>query len=912
MTSWRSTELYLILAATPIVALLFAMSVISDGGTVTLEALAVPIGLFVAFIVAHFAICALAPRSDNALLPITYLLSGIGITFVFRLAPDLATNQLIWLFAGIALMVATLLLVRSITALARYKYTIMLLGIVLLLLPAVVGTEHYGSKIWLSIGSFSFQPSEIAKILIVVFLASYLAENREMLSVSSRRILGVQIPDFKTLLPLLFMLALSILIVVFERDLGSALLVFGLFLVMIYVSTGRIGYVLVSLLLLAVAGVAMYFCFDHVQERIAIWIDPFEYAQDDGYQLVQALYSMADGGMFGVGIGEGMPTSIPVVESDFIFAAIAEEMGLLGASGVLIAFLLFAIRGFATAARARRDVDAFAAVGLTASISFQAFVIVGGVTGFIPLTGVTLPFMSQGGSSLISSFIIVGLLLRTGDDAPGSGAELTMAGHVRDSGILGRVALGKRTTRMLAIFAVLFALLIANLTVIMVVRAEEIRSMSSNNHTIANNMKVERGSIVTSDGVVLAESIADDEGYYERVYPQGNLAAHLLGYYSTQYGSSGLESSLDETLTGNKDFSTIQGAITSLAGGSNPGNDVTLTINSTIQQAAQDTLSGKVGAVVIMDPDTGAIYAMASSPTYDVNDAATYLAEDTDADNLFNRATYGLYAPGSTFKTVTLALAIDNGIATLDSVYSSPGTIEIGGADVSTIGETSYGNITLQRAFAVSSNTVFAQVGEQLGAEALVEGASAFGVGEEIDTDFGIATSLMPDPSEMTLWELAWAAVGQPVGEHESPAGPQVTVVQMAMVAAAIANDGEVMTPYVVDHISSPEGAIVSRTTPTVYGQACSAETAEQVTEAMAAVVSSGTGTAAQISGAEVIGKTGTAQTSINDDNSWFIGTATANGQSVTIAIVVEDSEGSVTSSAGSLLSAALQALGAL
>ncbi len=912
MFSWRSTELYLILGATPILALLFIMSVISTGETITFESLIVPIGLFCSFIAAHFAICKLAPNSDNTLLPITYLLSGIGIAFVFRLAPDLATNQLIWLFLGIALMVLALIFVKSISALARYKYTIMIAGLTLLILPAIIGTEHYGSKIWLTIGSFSFQPGEIAKILIVIFFASYLAENREMLSVSSRRIFGIQLPDLKTLTPLIAFLLIALMIVIFERDLGSALLFFGLFLVMIYVATGRISYVLVSILIIGIAGVGLYFMFDHVQERIAIWIDPFEYAQDEGYQLVQALYSMADGGMIGTGIGRGMPTSIPVVESDFIFAAIAEEMGLLGAAGVLILYLLFCIRGFVTAARARRDVDAFAAVGLTAAISFQAFVIVGGVTGLIPLTGVTLPFMSQGGSSLISSFIIVGLLLRTGDDAPQKGAELTMASRRFDTGVLGRVALGKRITRGLGIFSIFFALLIANLTGIMVFRADAIQAMSSNNHTIAKSAKVERGSIITSDDVVLAESILQDDGTYERYYPQGDLASHLIGYYSTTYGSSGLEASLNETLTGNKDFSSISSAIKSLAGISNPGNDVVLTINSTIQQAAQDALSGRVGAVVVLDPETGAILAMASSPTYDNNDVASLLGENVDTDALFNRATYGLYAPGSTFKTVTLAGALELGIVTLDSIYDSPGSIEIGGGTITTIRETDYGDISVVRAFALSSNTVFAQIGDELGSDELVSIAESFGFNRDLNTDFSVTQSLMPDPSEMTDWETAWAAVGQPVGEHESPAGPQVTVIQMAMIAAAIANDGTIMTPYVVQNIVSPEGVIVNSTTPSVYLQAISADTAEEVAEAMRAVISYGTGTAANISGADVMGKTGTAQTSSEDDNSWFIGTATANGQSVTIAIVVEDTTESVTADAGSILQTSLQALGAL
>ncbi len=913
MFKWRSTELYLILGATPVLALLFVMSAVTSGNPLTIEAFAVPIGLFVAFMVSHFAICKLAPNSDNAILPITYALSGIGIAFVFRLAPELAVNQLMWLFAGVALMLITLVLVRSISEIARYKYTMMLFGILLMLLPAAVGVEHYGSKIWLSIGGMSFQPGEIAKVLIVLFLAAYMADNREMLSVSQRRIGRISIPDFKTLFPLLIMLALALLVVVFEKDLGSALLFFGLFLVMIYVCTGRISYVLVSLALLAVAAVALYFTMAHVRSRVDIWINPFDYAQDQGYQLVQALYSMADGGLFGSGIGRGMPTSIPVVESDFIFAAIAEETGLLGASGVLLLFVLFCIRGFATAARARRDVDAFAAVGLTASISFQAFVIVGGVTGLIPLTGVTLPFMSQGGSSLIASFIVVGLLLRTGDDGTGTGTEITMVSRgLNSSGVLGRVALGKRLTRILVVFSALFALLIANLTGIMVVRAEGIQQMPSNNHTLAKSEKIQRGSIVTSDGVVLAKSVQQSDGYYSREYPEGDLASHVVGYYSTRYGTSGVEASQNDTLTGNKNFSTISGAITSLSGGSNPGNDVTLTINSEIQRSAQDVLGSKAGAVVVMDPSTGEVLAMASSPTYDLGDVDQYLDGSSSSDALFNRATQGLYTPGSTFKTVTLAGAIDLGIATLDTKYDSPGSIEIGGGKITSSGESSLGTVSLDRAFAYSSNVVFAQVGDQMGADNLVKVAKAFGFGDAIDTDFGIAESLMPKPSEMTKWETAWSAVGQPVGEHASPAGPQTTVTEMCMVASAIANNGTIMTPHVVKNVTSPEGAIVKTTATSVYSQACTADAAEQVKQAMTECVEFGTGTAAAVDGAEVYGKTGTAQTSSTTDNSWFIGTATANGKSVSIAIVVEDTSDATTGKAANVLRTSLQTLGAL
>ena len=312
--------------------------------------------------------------------------------------------------------------------------------------------------------------------------------------------------------------------------------------------------------------------------RFQVWVDPFKDAQGQGYQIVQSLFSLADGGLVGVGIGNGMANNIPVVESDFIFSAIGEEMGLLGGGAVLIQFMLFAVRGLTTAARAKSDLAAFSATGLTAAISFQAFLIVGGVTRLLPLPGVTLPFMSQGGSSLLASFIIVALLLRAGDEATGREAELTGTGTMAaitddqvasaaaptgtrfatsssygsgshsggsrmrrrlldtpESGVLGRVALANRLTRAVLAFTALFAILIGNLTYVQVIKAKDYQDMPTNNHTIARSKYIQRGSIITSDGVTLAESLQQEDGTYERGYPAGNLATHVVGYASTQF-----------------------------------------------------------------------------------------------------------------------------------------------------------------------------------------------------------------------------------------------------------------------------------------------------------------------------------------------------------------------------------------
>lgn len=936
--SRRTTELLLLIAAAFPVTLLYAMYVVTTGAALSFQTLAVPLGLFAAFAAAHIGVRIFAPGADPAILPVVFTLSGIGITFVTRLQPDASLGQLIYLFLGVALMVGTLAVVKNLEVVKRYKYVLGIAGIILLVLPMFIGTEIYGSKLWIKIGGFQFQPGEFAKVLIVLFLAGYLAENRELLSISNRTVLGIKFPRLRLLYPLFIVWGVCLLVVAFERDLGSALLFYTIFLIMLYVATGRVSYVIIGLALLAVGAFGMYQIMSHVQVRVAIWLDPFSDAQNLGYQIVQSLFSLADGGLAGVGIGKGMADIIPVVASDMIFAAIGEEMGLLGGSAVLLLFMLFAVRGLTTAARAKSDLAAFSAAGLTAAISFQAFTIVGGVTKLIPLTGVTLPFMSQGGSSLLASFVIVGLLLRAGDEATGRSTEIantstdlatagyrtTVRGsHMRrpaldtpESGLLGRVALANRLTRTVFLFTALFAVLIGNITYIQVIKASEYQDMPSNNHTINKARYIKRGSIITADGLTLAESIQQADGTYARSYPNGNLAAHVVGYYSQQYGTMGIENTQNDTLTGSKDYSSWQNALNSLAGISEPGNSVQLTIDSRIQRAAEQALAGRAGAIVALDPRSGAVLAWASAPTFDnTNIQAAIEAANASggADtSMYDRATLALYTPGSTFKVLTLASALENGLATLDTTYDSPGRMEIGGADVVSIGERGHGTISLAKAFALSSNTVFGQVADGLGAEKLVATARAFGYGQQLGLDFTTAASVMPNPEEMTEWELAWAGAGQPVGQGHTP-GPQATVMQNALMAATIANNGIAMNPYVVSQILAPDGTVLKTTHGRSLGQAVSSGTAEQVKQAMLDVVQNGTGSAAAIAGVKVAGKTGTAETNNANANSTFVGFAPYDTPTVAIAVVIEQNakgEESAAAVGGQVLRAALATQG--
>ncbi|AEB07755.1 Peptidoglycan glycosyltransferase [Coriobacterium glomerans PW2] len=974
MSSRRNTELFLLVAAAFPVTLLYAMYVVAIGSSLSAQALAVPIGLFAAFAAAHIAVRIFAAGADPALLPIVFILSGVGITFVTRLEPSLAMNQLIYLFIAIGLMIGTLAVVKNLDMIKRYKFTLGFIGILLLVLPMFIGTEISGSKLWINIGNIaSIQPGEFAKFFIVLFLAGYLAENRELLSISSHSILGFKLPRLRLLMPLFIVWAICVLIVVFERDLGSALLFYTLFLIMLYAATGRISYVIIGIVLLVIGGTGAFQVLNHVRTRFEIWMDPFADPSGSGMQIVQSLFSLADGGFVGTGIGKGLATKIPVVGSDFIFSGIGEEMGLLGGAAVLLLFMLFAVRGLTTAARAKSDLAAFSATGLTAAISFQAFLIVGGVTRLIPLTGVTLPFMSQGGTSLLASFVIIALLMRAGDEATGREAELagsgvvkalasapgapnpgTTAGNARaipstdarprarsrgvgshaqptprmrrhlletpESGVLGRVALAKRLTRTVVLFTALFAMLIANLTYIQVIKADEYRNMSINNHTIERTQRIKRGSIITSDGVTLAESLRQGDGTYKRTYPNGNLAAHTVGYYSQRYGATGVEKSQNRTLSGSKDYSSWENALSSLAGIAQPGNSVKLTIDSRIQKAAESALKGLKGSIVVLDPRTGAVIAKANAPTYDNTDSDSIAAvlnsgSDESKGSMFDRATQALYTPGSTFKVVTLSAALETGTATLETKFNSPSSMNIGGADVTNVNRANFGTVSLRRAFEVSSNVVYGQVAGKLGADKLVLFAKAFGFGQSLGQDFSTSASYMPKPQEMKAWELAWAGAGQPVGQGHKP-GPQLTTMQNAVIAAAIANGGIAMDPYICGQILAPDGTVIKSTQPRSLGQAVSAGTADQVKSAMLDVVQRGTGREAAIKGVKVAGKTGTGETNLaskENANSTFVGFAPYDTPTVAISVVIEnyyESNVTAASVAGKILAAALAVQG--
>jgi len=363
----------------------------------------------------------LVPLADPYLLPITALLSTLGILMIYRINEQRAMQQALWLLVGLVVFVAVLGLLRDYRFLRRYKYLIGLLGVALLLFTALFGREVYGARLWFSLGGINFQPGEVAKLLLVVFFAGYLTEVRELLAVSTRRFLGIKVPPFRYLTPLLSVWALSVALIIFMKDLGTGLLFFGALLALLYVATDRFLYVTVGVGLFAAGAAVLYRLFPHVQQRVDIWIDPWADPTGAGYQIVQSLFALAAGGLFGRGLGEGYllfqsgRTIIPALETDFIFSAIGEELGFAGAVAIVLLYLIFVYRGLRIAVTAKDDFSRLLAVGLTTIFGFQAFLILGGVTKLIPLTGITLPFVSYGGSSIVANFALLALLLLASD-----------------------------------------------------------------------------------------------------------------------------------------------------------------------------------------------------------------------------------------------------------------------------------------------------------------------------------------------------------------------------------------------------------------------------------------------------------------------------------------------------------------
>lgn len=431
---YRLAEGLLLLPALAIGALAYAQVDLARTGALPVDYWSWLLVSAAAAVVAHVCVQLTAPWADQVLLPAVVALNGLGLALIYRLdvaarleatgsalAPTglAAVDQVVWTWLGVGLFVAVLVLVREPRWLQRLTYTALLVGLVLLVLPLVprLGVTINGARIWIRLGHLSFQPAEFAKLALIVFFAGYLVVKRDVLSLARTRILGVDLPRGRDLGPILVAWAVSVAVLVFERDLGTSVLFFGLFVAMLYVATERVGWLVIGAVLAGIGITAGYLLFGHVRTRFEVWLHPFADASASGYQTVQALFGMADGGILGSGIAEGHPNFVPYANSDFIAATVGELLGLTGLMAVLVLYAVVVARGMSISLAARDPFGRLLAFGLAFVLGLQVFVVIGGVTGLIPLTGLTTPFLSAGGSSLVANWALVGLLLRVSDNA---------------------------------------------------------------------------------------------------------------------------------------------------------------------------------------------------------------------------------------------------------------------------------------------------------------------------------------------------------------------------------------------------------------------------------------------------------------------------------------------------------------
>ncbi len=423
----RNVELALIVFAVGIVMLAYLNVGLAVNGQVPIDILtqgAWVLGFAGAF---HLVLRWRAAYADPVILPIVTLLNGLGIVMIHRLDlangrvdDAMAPRQIVWSGLAVLIAIAVVVVLRDHRILSRYAYTLMVAGLLFLLLPLTpgLGQNINGARIWIALGPLSFQPGEVAKIILTIFFAAYLVQTRDALSLVGRKILGFPLPRARDFGPILLAWVASLLVLVFQRDLGSSLLFFGLFVAMLYVATERISWISIGMLLFGGGAYVAFLLFDHVQQRVTLWLDPWsEAALAQSDQLVRGLMGMGAGGLLGTGLGQGHPQITYFAESDFIMPSFAEELGLVGFFAILVLYALFIERGLRTALGTRDGFGKLLAAGLAFSVGLQLFVVVGGVTRVIPLTGLTSPFLSAGGSSLLANWCIVALLLRISDHA---------------------------------------------------------------------------------------------------------------------------------------------------------------------------------------------------------------------------------------------------------------------------------------------------------------------------------------------------------------------------------------------------------------------------------------------------------------------------------------------------------------
>lgn len=776
----RDELLLLLFAAIFVLANAVALSLVRTG-TVTVHYLWATAVWLVTMLAAFILLARYQPRHDPYLLPILALLTGWGLVLLQRLAPNFLARQAAWLVLGTAVLLAVAILPRSLRWLRRYRYTLLISGLLLLAATLVIGVNPsgFGAALWLPlpiVGRVFFQPSELLKLLLVIFLASYFDERESLLRLGDGHGRFGPLPY---LAPLLLMWGFCMLLLIWQRDLGAATLFFILFLALLYLATGDWRYVSGGLALLLAGSVFAYFAFDVVALRVDAWWNPWPDANNRAFQIVQSLYAVAAGGLIGQGVGQGFPTYIPVVHSDFAFAAVAEEWGLIGSLTVVACYLALAHRGMKAAARAPRPFHRYLAAGITVLFAAQAILIMGGVSKLLPLTGVTLPFLSYGGSSMFVSSLMAGLLLYL-SATPGNGR------------ILDNAARQQRIQRLTTAVLAGYLLVALSLAFWGIVRAETILAREDNPRLVEAELRIRRGQIMDRNGRIVAETTGP-ANRLTRHYPIPNIGP-AIGYYSFRHGTSGVEEGYNSALRGDSQ-NGWENIAQRWRHEPQAGRAIQVTLDAFLQQTADALLAERQGAVLLLDVETGHILAMVSHPNYDPNRLDAQFDELTAAANapLLNRAAQGQYQPGLLLQPFLLAAAVEQGLIRLDDEATHPNrAVSVNGqiAQCATPAPepATWADVLLHRCPGPMQD-----LADRLGVTGLDAAFDAFGLTAVPSLPLNIVT-----PAAAPLVDPLRAGIGQE--------NLVLTPLQLALAWASLANDGQLPPPQLVTAVQNEAG----------------------------------------------------------------------------------------------------------
>ena len=833
------------------------------------------------FLLTGLAYRKIYPNLSEAVFQNMRFLLMIGIVMITRLSFEMGVRQFVFMTVSLVICLAVPFVIERFRYLKSLGWLYGLAGLLMLTVVYFFGLDNLGAINSLKVGPIYVQPSEFVKLLYVFMAGTLLAKKRDI-----RHILLVSL------------LAVGhVALLVLERDLGGAAIFAVTYIVMLYGATVNPVWLFTGFLAGCAAFGAAYQIFPHVRIRVTAWLDPWTYIDSSGYQITQSLFAIGTGGWFGMGLGSGLPDSVPVIETDFIFSGIAEEFGLIFAACLVFICLNCFILFITISDRLKDSCYKMVTLGYASIYGFQLFLNIGGVTKFIPLTGVTLPLVSYGGSSLVSTIAMFGIIQgmyvlgqKKGETVSERTVRMREKKQSRKGRRSGNTQKGlpdySRSIRaVMYVFSLLIAASVGYSAWFVAFRSRDAINNTYNRRQDLLAETIVRGSILSADGKVLARTVTDENGNEIRDYPYDEMFVHAVGRFLQS--RTGVELSENFTML-TSSINELDKILLQLDGEKLQGDSVVNTLDSSLQTAAYQALGDRRGAVVAIEPSTGKILAMVSKPDYNPNtveaDWDRLLADEEGESALLNRALNGLYPPGSTFKlATTLAYIREHPQDYEEYSYTCEGEGRFNQVTIHCAGNTAHGIVNLKDSFAKSCNTSFVNIGTGLSVTTLMDVCT----GLLYNTTLPGALSATPGSFVLTEEsdpnEIPQTVIG--LGKT------QITPMQNAMITAAVANGGVLMEPYLVDSVMSADGDVVEKNRPKSSGALMTPSEAGILTEYMKAAVEEGTGSALSGYPVEVAGKTGSAEYETGKaSHAWFICFAPADNPQIAVSVIVETS----------------------